>query len=324
VAQSACTQNRFMDIIALLRNAADVSARGQLRRLIPAAALVFFIAALFAAGAPQAPPRFASAEKWAQGVKGVQLGLLILAVASASVFLQPLLGFLAGVLQGSRRSFLAPVSALLVGRYARSLARDQARWQELASSLFRDDASPTKTEVAEFQALDQSLIRSPSGRHLGPTRLSNVLIAANEQVSTRYGLDADIAIPRLRVLAPERAVAAYDERQDDLRFASDLTGALLLGVIVSLGLLILHPRYLWLPALIAALAWVSYRNALTAAVRFAEAQLVLFDLYRFSLYDALQQTRPTSPREERRLGQEVTSLLWRGSDTEEPYVPPGT
>jgi hypothetical protein len=249
--------NRLMDVIALLRNAADVSARGQLRRLVPAAALIFLVAALFATGAPHAPPRLASAEKWAQGVKGVQLGLLVLAVASASVFLQPLLGFLAGILQGSYHSLLAPVSALLTRRYAGLLARDQSRWQELASSVSHAGAPPTAEQLAEFRALDQRLMRSPNGERLGPTRLSNILLAADEQVSTQYGLDPAVAVPRLRVLAPERAVAVFDERQDDLRFATDLTGALLLGALVSIGLLILHPRYLWLPALIAVLAWVS-------------------------------------------------------------------
>ena len=110
-----------MDLLALLRSAADVSARGQLRRLIPSAALIFLVAGLFAAGAPKAPPRFASAVKWADGVKGVQLGLLILAVASASVFLQPLLGFIAAALQGSRAFLPTPVWAVVIRRRASSL-----------------------------------------------------------------------------------------------------------------------------------------------------------------------------------------------------------
>ena len=129
-------------------------------------------------------------------------------------------------------------------------------------------------------------------------------------------------IPRLRVLAPERTVAAFDESLDDLRSSTDLTSALLLGVVASIALLALHPGYLWLPALILALAWISYRNALTAAARFAEAQLVLFDLHRFVLYDTLQRPRPANPTEERAVGQKLTFNLWRGDDTKDPYVPP--
>jgi hypothetical protein len=311
-----------MDLLALLRNAADVSARGQLRRLIPSAALVFLVAGLFAAGAPQAPPRFASAVKWAQGVKGVQLGLLILAVASASVFLQPLLGFLAGALQGSRVFLPPPISAVLIRRRAWQRDREEDRWQELARSVAHEGASATTARLAELRTIDQRLRRSPSREHLGPTRLSGILNAADEQVAARYGLDAAIVIPRLRVLAPERTVAAFDESLDDLRFATDLTSALLLGVIASIALLALHPGYLWLPALILALAWVSYRNALTAAAQFTEAQLVLFDLHRFVLYDTLQRPRPPNPNEERTVGRKLTSRLWRGDDTDEPYVPP--
>jgi hypothetical protein len=70
------------------------------------------------------------------------------------------------------------------------------------------------------------------------------------------------------------------------------------------------------------LAWVSYRNALTAAARFAEAQLVLFDLHRFVLYDTLQRPRPANPDEERRFGSRLTVGLWRGDVTDEPYAPP--
>jgi hypothetical protein len=116
-----------MDLLALLRNAADVSARGQLRRLIPSSALVFLVGGLFAAGAPQAPPRFARAAQWADGVKGVQLGLLILAVASASVFLQPFLGYLASGLQGSRYVLPGPVNAVLTRRLVGRRYRDENR-----------------------------------------------------------------------------------------------------------------------------------------------------------------------------------------------------
>jgi hypothetical protein len=138
----------------------------------------------------------------------------------------------------------------------------------------------------------------------------------------QYGLDPAIVIPRLRVLAPERTVAAFDESLDDLRIATDLTSALLLGVIASIALLALHPRYLWIPALILALAWISYRNALTAAARFAEAQLILFDLHRFVLYDTLQFPKPATRREEPTVGRYLTSMLWRGDDSDVPYVPP--
>jgi hypothetical protein len=138
----------------------------------------------------------------------------------------------------------------------------------------------------------------------------------------RYGLDVAVAIPRLRVLAQERVVAAFDESLDDLRFATDFTSALLLGAIASIGLLALQAAYLWLPAVVLILAWVSYRNALTAAARFAEAQLVLFDLGRFVLYDMLQRPRPANPSEERAAGGALTTRLWRGDDTDQPYVPP--
>jgi hypothetical protein len=128
---------------------------------------------------------------------------------------------------------------------------------------------------------------------------------------------------RPEVLAPERSVAAFDEALSDLRFGVDLTSALILGSAASIALLVLHPAYLWLPVVIIALAWISYRNALTAAARFAEAQLVLFDLHRFVLYDTLQSPRPATPDEERESGEWLSGELWRGNFfTNEPYAPP--
>ena len=240
-----------MDLIALLRSAADVGARGQLRRIVPSSALVFLVAGLLAAGAPQSPPRFSNAVRWADGVKGVELGLLVLAAAAASVFLQPLLSSLGGGLQGSGLFLPDWLSTLLVSRRAAQRDRDETRWQALAAA----QESLTLDELQEFRALDERLMKMPSGRERqGPTRLSGILRAADERVSERYGLD----------------------------------------------------------------------NVLTAAARFSEAQLVLFDLHRFALYDALLVLRPASPLEERQNGLMLTSRLWRGTDTEEPYRPAAT
>ena len=237
-----------MDLIALLRSAADVGARGQLRRIVTSSALVFLVAGLLGAGAPQSPPRFSGALRWADGVKGVELGLLVLAAAAASVFLQPLISSLGGGLQGSRLFLPDRLSAVQVSRRAAQRDRDESRWRALA--VFQDSLAPD--ELQKFRALDERLMKTPARRERqGPTRLSGILRAADERVSERYGLD----------------------------------------------------------------------NVLTAAARFSEAQLVLFDLHRFALYDALLVLRPAG-FEERQTGLRLTSRLWRGTDTEEPYRPP--
>jgi hypothetical protein len=76
-------------------------------------------------------------------------------------------------------------------------------------------------------------------------------------------------------------------------------------------------------------AWpqlLSCRNAVAAAVVYGESQRVLFDVYRFGLYDVLKLPCPRlSGNEERPLGLQISELLWRGSGQPRPYFfVPGT
>lgn len=285
--------------------------RGALRRHLPAAALVLIVALLLAAGAPTRQPDGNRALLWAEGITGAELGLLVLAVAASTVTLQPLLRYIAAGLKGTLFAgpVLEPVRRLLVRRFQRRLERDSQRWQLL---MARSSERPLNDqERDEVRNLEIRLSRQPTREAVSPTALGNILVAAEEYPEHNYGLESKVALPRLRLLVPDGALLELKEGQDDLEFTTEFAAALLFGSVVALGLVGVYAAWLLLPTSMLILAWLAYRNALVAAVRYGEIQRVLFDLYRVTLYEALHYRLPDSPADELRSGKELTMSLWR-------------
>ncbi len=61
------------------------------------------------------------------------------------------------------------------------------------------------------------------------------------------------------------------------------------------------------------LSWAFYRNAVQAALSYAEKIKSAFDLYRWSVLDQLHIPRPSDLQEERALWEQLTSMLYRGA-----------
>jgi hypothetical protein len=160
-----------------------------------------------------------------------------------------------------------------------------------------------------------------------PTELGNVLRAADAYSEQRYGMDALVVLPRLLRTAPSEMASELRDLREDIQFASDLSGAL--ALISGLSLALVAPAYRWdthwwyaVPAVAALASWVSYRNAVTAAVAYGEAQRVVFDLQRWSLYEALRLAPPRSSEEERELARRLSEFLLFGSPIPEVYYMP--
>ncbi|MEU9783623.1 hypothetical protein AB0H92_22110 [Streptomyces phaeochromogenes] len=318
-----------MDPLALLRSSAAVNTRGQLRRQVPAAAIVFLIAALLASGAPARSPSPGRVLRWAEGLKGVELTLLVLTVAAVSLFLQPVLNYIADVLKGASPSPGSRLSRLLNPlryRRRREIEYQRQRLQELASRIHGGDS--TSEETAEFSALDVALSRWPARyEYVLPTALGNLLAAVDDYPELRYGMDVRVTLPRLRSVAPPEVNKQLDDQLDDLQFSIELAAALILGAGASACLLASHPLWLLLPICVLLLAWLAYRNALAAGVQYGEGVRVLFDLYRFRLYEALRMQLPDGVEAEKEANKEMTLWLWRGFDPgisyHHPLPPPG-
>jgi hypothetical protein len=312
-----------MDPVALLQGVSSLVDRGRVRRLVPAAALVFLVASLLVSGAPAHAPSILRVIHWADRLNVVDLSLLLLLIAATSIFLQPLLRYGEAVIEGTAPvgPLLNPIKRILINRKRYKLVALEAHYQELAERRVKGNINMDEEE--EFAYINLKLSRSPTRYRMAATALGNLLRAADEYPLYRYGLDLRVALPRLLQLLPKEARASFEGQQDDLQFAVNFVVVLALGALISTALLARDGLWLFLPVILFALAFLAYNNALTAAAEYGEAERVLFDLYRFRLYQKLNLRLPTSSEEERHLGRELTRGLWVGFENT-PYIQPFT
>jgi len=175
----------------------------------------------------------------------------------------------------------------------------------------------TASQFAELARGSGFLRNSPPEDALGmPTRLGDVLRAAERRPFDKYGLDAVICWYRLWMLLPDSVKTEISQARLELDRAARawLWGALFL---------VWTPWLWWIAVPVGLLVpLVAYNvGMLNAAALFGDLTESAFDLHRMRLYDAMQMPRPTSPADERASGAQLTRIFWRGeSDSRISYV----
>ncbi len=158
-----------------------------------------------------------------------------------------------------------------------------------------------------------------------PTRLGNVLRAAEHYPSERYGADYILLWTRLGHLCPEAFLANMDQFQAALDFlVVAVTGFGLLAVAMSVtAALSGHGIWLFLACLIGGfgLAHVAYLSAVSAARELGDAMRASFDLYRTELLIRMRWPLPADSAAEKETWEEVGKFI-RGSRRSTPYAPP--
>jgi hypothetical protein len=236
----------------------------------------------------------------------LQIGLLAIALATilatsfiAQRFDTAILRTLEGYWYPGLRRLLTPLT-----RY------QKARRRKLIQTLSQLNLTlnrATATERAEFVRSDRALRQFPTQEHdILPTRLGNILRAAERRPRDRYGLDAIICWPRLWLLLPDPAKQELQAARTELNSSARL-------VLWSLLFLIWSIWAWWAIPLALISALLAYRWSLDAAEVYASLIEATFDLYRPLLYQALRWRIPDDPDEERRVGQQLTTYLWRGT-----------
>jgi hypothetical protein len=223
------------------------------------------------------------------------------------------------------------VSAFIIQRLDRSVVRilegywhplfkwlkeylidSQTKHREDLEKQFDKINPPRDEERSKFVELDGKLQRYPNeARDILPTRLGNILRAAERRPLDRYGLDAIIVWSRLWTLLPDGTRADLQAARSDLNTAARvwLWSILFLiwfpvfGIgawwVIPIGLIsACYTYYIWLPE-----AASSYADLIDAA----------FDLHRTTLYKSLRWKLPENASEEVALGNEINKYLWRGS-----------
>jgi hypothetical protein len=250
----------------------------------------------------------------------VQVAVIVaalLAVTGSAIIVERLTTPVLRLLEGYWPGWLAPLRRRLVARAVTRAKKDEMAWQELVLEV-QPPATPDAEQLAEFARLDDERRRRPSAanRYM-PTRIGNILRAAETRPRDKYGLDVIAVWPQLWLVLPDTTRTELTNARIELNAAaaSAIWGLLfcafavltLLAVPVGLVVALATIRF-WVPA---------------RAKRYGDLVEAAYDLHRFDLYEQLRWPLPTNPREERRQGERLTRYLWRGSDAPEPTFTSG-
>lgn len=168
--------------------------------------------------------------------------------------------------------------------------------------LKKESEELTPSEMEEYGFLDARLHYFPI--FLMPTKLGNILRAAEERPRYQYALDTFICWPRLWLLLPESVKAELTEARMTLNIGARIW-------LWSMLFIIWTPLAWWASFVGILSACLTYRWMLNTATIYGDLLESAFDLYRIELYKSLRWPLPTSPQEERKLGEQLTAYLWK-------------
>jgi hypothetical protein len=240
------------------------------------------------------------------------VGLLLVVMASDAMVQRLRLPVLR-VLEGYWPAWLDGPRGWLVRRSSNRHERLRERLQQLHGQGVDRLSSQ---ELAEFLRLDGQRHRRPSRPNQAmPTRLGNILRAAESRPGARYGLDAIVCWPRLWLVLPEVAKQEVTQARAVLDMAAQLW--------IWAALFLVWGIWAWWAILVGLLGMtVAYRQMRSAASIYGDLVESCFDLYRRQLYETLGRSIPADPAEERRSGRNLTKQLWRGPSLQ-PSPPRG-
>jgi hypothetical protein len=207
------------------------------------------------------------------------------------------------LLEGYWPAWLRPLRRWFIALETKRSQRIGVRWQQLARI---DPAQLTAEQRDEFVQLDWQQLHLPLPNQLLPTRLGNILRAAEQRPLEKYGLDAIVCWSRLWLLLPDAVKKDLQEARADLNTAARVWLWSLLFIVWTI--------WAWwaAPVGIISVIFVYYYWALDAARNYGELIEATFDLHRHLLYQSLRWNLPADPNEERRVGKDLTRYLWRG------------
>jgi hypothetical protein len=149
-----------------------------------------------------------------------------------------------------------------------------------------------------------------------PTRLGNILRAAEDHALDRYDIDAIVVWPRLYVLLPGQFTAAIAAAKTPLDLMA-VIGALAVAFTAA-GTAIAAAMLPWYAVLACAsgglaIACLAYAGAVRAARPYAQLIRAAFDVHRGLLLDAAGLRRPRTYQDERRQWRQLCHLWLQGT-----------
>ena len=298
---------------SLISAAADLGTRFRFASLLPTALLALYALALYWSGAPGRSPDVAQVIAHARHAAGWAGFLLALAIVVAALVAEPLQVPLIRVLEGYWGE--SPPGQLIAapGKAFQRWRRDRIDRRQRRREETRGPAAGSARQAAREQAAREQAARElrsyPPRAAILPTRLGNVLRAAEHRAGSRYGLEATIAWPRLYPLLGDKLTGVLDDLRDQLDLAARFCVAFGLATVLSASCLAGHGWWLAVAGGTLLGAMLCYRAAVSAAAAYGEAIESAFDLHRFDLLKALHLPLPANLAEERTANQRLTLFL---------------
>ena len=313
-----------MKVDDLVKSAtSELGVRFNLVTLFPNLVFAGTLLFLLYAGAPQKAPNLLVLGEIKE--MGIMDGVFfIFAVVVFSLIVHPFQILLVRMLEGYWGQ-KGPGGALARWAVQRRQEAREKMDRKLAKILAKIQTGPDEAQKAALQkrAVDLSLQLQqlyPGAERVLPTRLGNILRAAEDRAGAPYGLDAVTVWPRLYPLIPD----GFRERLDNQRLQLDLSvrySVTFLGTAVGcLILLYAHGWWLLLPLGFLFLAYITYRGALAAALLYGQGIRVAFDLYRFDLLQALHLPLPATLAAEYAANRILCDFLRQGAPANFHYL----
>lgn len=210
-----------------------------------------------------------------------------------------------------------PILKWLRQRQLKQFENHLSQWQKLDEKNSSNSLDPNSR--AQLVRFDRALRQYPTDEaDFLPTRLGNILRAAERRPYDRYGLDAIICWPRLWLLLPENARKELQEARSTINSGVRIFAWSILFLVWGI--------WAWwvIPCAIVS-AMFAYCWILDSATVYGDLIESVFDLYRVSLYQSLRFPLPENATDERTIGLQVTEYLLRGSPPKNPqFTPPAS
>ena len=298
----------------------ELGPRFNLVSLLPSSALVLFVVLLVQSGAAGGRPdlgRLAPDQLLVQGQILGNLAYLSVAVIAVALILYPFQISLIRLLEGYWGDSRVASAVGSIGReiqWRRREILDLMLQRQLAAAAQRNPEATAAQALSggRPRGVKAQLATYPEAARLLPTRLGNVLRAAEDQAGQRYSLDTVIIWPRLYPHVTGPLAQALAETRNQLDANVRLSVVLLLATIVSAAMLLTDGPWLLIPAATALLSWVAYQAAIRTALKYGKAIQVAFDAHRFDMLRGLHYPLPATLADELAFNKRLVKFLDEG------------
>ena len=181
----------------------------------------------------------------------------------------------------------------------------------------KEDNEKINKIISKYQL--KRILYYPDYERILPTGLGNILRAAEDFVSAKYGLDAIITWTRLYILLPDNMKTLINDQRIKLDLSTRLSFIFLISTIISSIFFVKISFLSLIPIATFILLIISYKGSKQVAFGYGQLIHSAFDLYRFDLLKQLKISLPKNIEEEKKKGQEISSFLVSGEGLPENF-----